>query len=57
MYNKSCFETTYLSENVMNLLKQKVAKSVAISFGYFIYNDPLKVAQLTENCPNHDFLG
>ncbi len=36
MYNKSCFETDYLGENVMNLLKHKVAKNVAISLGYII---------------------
>ncbi len=33
-YNKQCFETTHLVENGMNLLKQKVAKNVAISLGY-----------------------
>jgi hypothetical protein len=27
-YNKPCFETAYLGENVINLLKQKVAKNV-----------------------------
>ncbi len=33
-YNKPCFETAYLSENVINLLMQKVAQNVAISVGY-----------------------
>jgi hypothetical protein len=27
-YNKPCFETAYLSKNVINLLKQKVAQKV-----------------------------
>jgi hypothetical protein len=31
------FETAYLGENVMNLVKQKVAQNVAISFGYCIF--------------------
>jgi hypothetical protein len=35
-YNKPCFETAYLGENVINLLKQKVAQKVAIILGYFI---------------------
>jgi hypothetical protein len=33
-----CFETAYLVENVMNLLKQKLAKNVNISLGYFIFS-------------------
>jgi hypothetical protein len=39
----------------MNLLKQKVAKKVAIILGYFIFskhhNEPPKVAQLAKNHP------
>ncbi len=33
-YNKPCFETAYLVENVINLLKQNFAQNVAISLGY-----------------------
>jgi hypothetical protein len=29
-YNKPCFENAYLGENVINLLKQKLAQNVAI---------------------------
>jgi hypothetical protein len=54
-YNKLCFETAYLGENVINLLKQKVAQNVAISLGYFKFsknhNEHPKVAQLAKNCP------
>ncbi len=54
-YNKPCFETAYLCENVINLLKQKVAQNVAISLGYFIFsknhNEPTKVVQWAKNCP------
>ncbi len=38
---------------MINLLEKKVAKNVAISFGYFIFsknhNEPTKVAQLVKN--------
>jgi hypothetical protein len=37
-YNKPCFETAYLGENVIHLLQQKVAQNVAISLGYFIFS-------------------
>jgi hypothetical protein len=51
-YNKSCFETVHLGENVINLLKQKVAPKVAIILGYFIFtknhNESPKVAQLSK---------
>ncbi len=30
---KPCFETAYLGENVINLLHQKLAQNIAISFG------------------------
>jgi hypothetical protein len=54
-YNKPCSETAYFSENVINLLKQKVAQNVTISLGYFIFsnnhNEPPKVAQLAKNRP------
>jgi hypothetical protein len=54
-YNKLCFETAYLGENVINLLKQKVAQKVMIILGYFILsknlNEPPKVAHLAKNCP------
>ncbi len=54
-YNKPCIECVYLSENVKDLLKQKVAQYVAISLGYFIFpknhNEPPKVAQLLKNDP------
>jgi hypothetical protein len=51
--NKSSFETVYLGENVINLLKQKLAQNVAISLGYFLknHNEPPKVAQLAKNHP------
>jgi hypothetical protein len=52
-HNKPCFETAYLCENLINLLKLKVAQKVAIIFGYFIlsnnHNEPSKVAQLEKN--------
>jgi hypothetical protein len=48
--NKPCFKIAYLSENVINLLQQKVAQNIAISLGYFIFylnhNEPPKVTQL-----------
>jgi hypothetical protein len=51
---QTMFETAYLSKNVIKLLKQKVAKKVAIILGYFIlsknHNEPPKVAQLAKNC-------
>jgi hypothetical protein len=54
-YNKLCFETAYFGKNVINLLKQKVAKKVAIILGYFIFsknhNEPPKEAQLAKNHP------
>jgi hypothetical protein len=54
-YNKPCFETAYLGENVIDLLKQKVTQNVAISLGYFIFsknhNEPPKVAQLSKIHP------
>ncbi len=37
-YNKPCFETAYLGENVINLLQQKVAQNIAISMSYFIFS-------------------
>jgi hypothetical protein len=47
------FETAYLGKNVINLLKQKVAQTVAIILGYFILtkndNESPKVAQLAKN--------
>jgi len=53
--NKPCFETAYLGENVTNLLQQKVAQNVTISWGYFIFssndNEPPKVAKLVKICP------
>jgi hypothetical protein len=43
------------------LLKQKVAKNVAISLGYFIFsknqNEFSKVAQLAKDCPSSNSLG
>jgi hypothetical protein len=46
----------YLGENVINLLKQKVAQNVAISLGYFIFKkylyEPPKVAQLAKQLPS-----
>ncbi len=54
-YNKLCFESAYLGENVINLLRQKAAQNIAISLGYFIcsrnHNEPPKVAQLAKNHP------
>ncbi len=45
----------YLGDNVINLIKQKVAQNVAIILGYFIcsknHNEPPKVAQLSKNHP------
>jgi hypothetical protein len=34
-WNKLCFETAYLGENLINLYKRKVAQNVAHSLGYF----------------------
>jgi hypothetical protein len=54
-YNKTCFETAYLGENVIILLNQKVAQNVTVPLGYFIcsknHNEPKKVAQLVKNHP------
>jgi hypothetical protein len=36
---KSCYETSYLGENVKHLPKQKVAQNVNISLGYFFWPD------------------
>jgi len=51
IYNKPCFETAYLGENLINLLKQKAVNIL----GYFIlsknHNEPPKVALLAKNCP------
>ncbi len=43
----------YLGENVINFLKQKVAKYVAIALGYHFlnHNELPKVAQLAKNRP------
>jgi hypothetical protein len=53
--NKPHFEIAYLGENVFNLLHQKVAQNITISFGYFIFSknhiEPPKVAQLAKNRP------
>ncbi len=55
-YNKSCFQSAYLGENVINLLKQKVTQNVTISFGCQIlkkqkHNDIQKGAKLAKNRP------
>ncbi len=54
-YSKICFETAYLDENVINLVKPKVAQNVTISLGYFIFsknhNEPPNVAYLPKNHP------
>jgi hypothetical protein len=52
-YNKPCFETAYLGENVINLLNQKVAQNVAIILGIFSknHNEPPKVTQLAKYPP------
>jgi hypothetical protein len=51
--NKLYFETNYFGENVKKLLKQKVAKNVTISLGYFIISKSHiwhpKEAQLAKN--------
>jgi hypothetical protein len=47
-YNKPCFECAYLVEDVIDLLKQKVAPKVKITLGCFICS---KVAQLVKSCP------
>ncbi len=43
---KPYFGTAYLGENVINLLKQKIAQNVAISLGFLIFsknhNEPPK---------------
>ncbi len=38
-YNKPCFETAYIGENAMDLLKQRVAQygAISISLGYCIF--------------------
>jgi hypothetical protein len=55
-YNKPCFECAYLSESVIDLLKQKITQNVANTLGYFIFsknhNEPPKVAQLAKKLPN-----
>jgi hypothetical protein len=52
-YNKPYFETAYLGEILINLLKRKVAPKVAIILGNFIlsknHNKPPKVNQLVKN--------
>jgi hypothetical protein len=56
-YNKPCFETVDLGENIKDLHKQNVAQNVANMLGYFIffknYNELPKVfyktRQLTED--------
>jgi hypothetical protein len=52
-YNKPCFETAYLGENVINLQLQKVAQNITISLGYFIFSkyrsETPKAAQLVKN--------
>ncbi len=52
-YNKPCFETAYLGEN---LLQHKVAQNIAISLGYFIFskndNEPPKVCPIGKKLPN-----
>jgi len=54
-YNKPCFQTAYLGDNEINLLKQKVAQNVTIPMAYFIFsknlNEPRNVAQLMKICP------
>jgi len=44
--------TTYLGENVNNLLKQKVAQNVTVSLGYFSFpkshKGPPKVSKLAK---------
>jgi hypothetical protein len=58
-YNKPCFETAYLGENVINLLQQKAAQNVTFSLVYFIFkknhNKSPKIAQLAKNCPIWSF--
>jgi hypothetical protein len=53
MKNKSCFETTYLGENVINTRIQKVAKNVDISLGNITIAIMIfsKWPKWTENCP------
>jgi hypothetical protein len=50
-----CLENAYLDETLINLLKQKVSKNVAIILGYFVlpkhHDEPPKVAQLAKNHP------
>jgi hypothetical protein len=52
---QTIFETAYLGENVISLLKQKVAQNDAIVLGCFIIsknnNEPSNIAQLAKNCP------
>jgi hypothetical protein len=53
-YNKPCFETAYIDENEINLLKHEVAQRFAISLGYFTVSKTImslkNVAQLAKNC-------
>jgi hypothetical protein len=52
---KTYFGTAYLSENVINLLKEKVAQNVAISLGYFIFSknhNESKSNPIGEKSPN-----
>ncbi len=55
IYLQKMFWNCYLGQNVINLLKQKVAQKVAIVLGFFIFsknhNEPLKPAQLAKNRP------
>ncbi len=54
-FNKPCFETVYLDENVINLLHPKVDQNITISLVCLIFsknhNEPPKVAQLANNHP------
>ncbi len=36
-YNKPCFESAYLGENVINLPQQNVAQNIPMSLGYVIF--------------------
>jgi hypothetical protein len=48
-YNKPCFETAYLGENLKNLVKQKVAPKVTIILGYYILS---KIIMSLQKKPN-----
>jgi hypothetical protein len=48
-YNKPCFETAYLGENVINLLQQKGTQDITIYLGYFIF---FKIIRSLQKCPN-----